>query len=136
MKQPKFTTILIDPLMATENEKFIIETHFLLSVNECGESFEFIFEWINRDNIVKREKCSFENRKTFDNNLRGRKVSVGFRQMAPFIFTSSLNSSLLIGIEYEIVQTLGNRNNFQIEFVDCSKLVDCLGRYFISNQNE
>lgn len=133
MKWTNFTIILIDPLNVkqietiTVNDKFHSDVYFVITINECDENLEFFFGWINYENLNDWQKCEFKNRKT-EIILRGKQLFVGYRQMIPFIYKSFVNKSLLTGIEHEMVKIIAKRNNLELHFIDCTKLIDCLRR--------
>lgn len=130
MKWINFTTILIDPLNINQvNDKFNNnDVYFLLTANECGKSLKIFIGWINNEHFNDvLHKCEHKNRMS-EIIMRGKKLYVGYRQMIPFIYKSEVNNSILIGIEYDIVKIIANKNNLKIQFIDCTKLIDCLRR--------
>lgn len=96
--------------------------HYLLAINKCGEKFELFASWTKIEAAISLIKCPFKN------VLPRRKLVVGVRCMAPFVYFQGKQSETLAGIEWEILEVIKSRNGFETELIYCTNKSDCMKR--------
>lgn len=129
METANFTFVLIElNLLGAERLKETAYTksephaHYLLAINNFRGKFVLFANWTKIDAAISLIKCPFKNASP------RRKIVVGVRCMAPFVYLQGKHPNTLTGIEWEILEVIKTRNEFEIELIYCTNKFDCMKR--------